>query len=436
MTTDTLAALVLVFSFVILLVSNVPVAFCMGICTLLGVLILGDLPSFLIVAQRMATGIDSFPLLAIPFFVLAGLFMGRGGIARRLIDFANALVGRFRGGLAFVNILTCMLFGSISGSAVAAVSAVGGFMIPLMNKMGYHKDFNASISITAATTGLLIPPSNVMIVYSLATGGMVSIAAIFIAGILPGIFVGLGLMVVAGVISARRNYGKGERFGLKEGIIRFLKAIPALLLVIIVLGGILAGIFTATEAAAIAVVYAFVLSVVIYKEIKIKDLPAVILQSAVTTAVVMILIATSMAMSWFLAHQNIPQDISAFLLGLTESKILLLLIINLMLLVVGTFMDMTPAILIFTPILLPVVKLLGMHPLHFGIIIIMNLCIGICTPPVGTALFLGCGIANTTVTKVIRHILPFFGAMVVVLFICTYTPWISMMLPKLFKLIN
>jgi tripartite ATP-independent transporter DctM subunit len=430
------ALLVLILSFVILLVLNVPVAFCIGVSTLLAVFITGNIPSFLIVAQKMATGIDSFALLAIPFFILSGLLMGRGGISRRLIDFANALVGRFRGGLAFVDILTCMLFGSISGSAAAAVSSVGGFMIPLMNKMGYHKDFSASTSITAATTGLLIPPSNAMIVYSLATGGMVSIAALFIAGILPGILVGLALMVVAGIISVRRNYGKGERVGLKEAVLRFLKAIPALLLIIIVLGGILGGVFTATEASAIAVVYAFILSVFVYREVRLRDLPAIILQCAVTTAVVMILIATSMAMSWFLAYENIPQNISAFLLDLTNNGIVILLIINLILLAVGTFMDMTPALLIFTPIFLPVVTNLGIHPVHFGIIMIMNLCIGLCTPPVGTVLFLGCVIADTTVSKVMRHLLPFFGAMIVVLFICTYLPQISLVLPRFFELIK
>lgn len=436
MSTATAATLVLVVSFIILLALNVPVAFSMGIATLLGVLVIGDIPSFLIIAQKMATGIDSFSLLAIPFFILSGLFMERGGIARRLIDFANTAVGRFRGGLAFVNILTCMLFGSISGSAAAAVSSVGGFMIPLMNKMGYHRDFNAAISITAATTALLIPPSNVMIVYSLATGGMVSIAAIFIAGILPGILVGLALMVAAGVISIRHNYGKGERFGIREGFVRFLKAIPALLLIVIVLGGILGGIFTATEASAIAVVYAFFLSVFIYKEVKIKDLPAIVLQAAITTSVVFLLIATSMAMSWLLARQNVPQNISAFLLGLTKSKVMLLLTINLILLAVGTFMDITPAILIFTPIFLPVVKGLGVQPLHFGIIMIMNLCIGLCTPPVGTVLFLGCGIANTTVTRAMRYLLPFFAAMITVLFICTYVPQISLVLPRLLELIR
>ncbi|MHC4364773.1 MAG: TRAP transporter large permease [Planctomycetota bacterium] len=436
MTTGAIAILVLIASFIILLILNVPVAFCMGISALLAVLVIGDIPSFLIIAQKMATGIDSFALLAIPFFIMSGLLMGRGGIARRLIDFANVLVGRYRGGLAFVNVMTCMLFGSISGSAAAAVSSVGGFMVPLMNKMGYHRDFNAAVSVTAATTGLLIPPSNVMIVYSLATGGMVSIAAIFVAGVLPGILVGLALMVVAGIISARRGYGKGERFGLNEALIRFLKAIPALLLVIIVLGGILGGIFTATEASAIAVVYALILAVFVYREVKIRELPAIVLQCAVTTAVVMILIGTSMAMSWVLAYENIPQNTSAFLLGLTANKVVLLLIINLILLAVGTFMDMTPAVLIFTPIFLPVVKNLGVHPLHFGIILIMNLCIGLCTPPVGTVLFLGCGIANTTVTKIMRHLLPFFAAMIIVLLVCTYTPEISLALPRFFELIR
>jgi len=439
MTTATLAILVLVVSFVILLVLNVPVAFCIGISSLLSLLVAGNIPAFLMIAQKMATGIDSFALLAIPFFILAGLFMGRGGIARRLIDFANVLVGRFRGGLAFVNIVTCMLFGSISGSAAAAVSSVGSFMIPLMNKMGYHRDFNAATSITAATTGLLIPPSNVMIVYSLACGGIVSIPAIFMAGVIPGILVGLGLMIVAGLISAKHNYGKGERFTFGEFVLRFLKAIPALLLVVIVLGGIIGGIFTATEAAAIAVVYAFFLSVVIYREVKLMDLPGIVLQCAVSTAVVMVLIATSMAMSWVLAMANVPQNISEFLLGLTDSSVIIFLIINLMLLAVGTFMDMTPAVLIFTPIFLPVVQQAGAAlglsegeaALHFGIIMIMNLCIGLCTPPVGTVLFLGCGIANTTVTKIMRHLVPFFISMVTVLFVCTYLPVISLTLPKL-----
>jgi len=424
-----LPVLVLVVSFVLLLLLNVPVAFCMGISTVLAFLAMGDMPVFVAVAHKIATGIDSFALLAIPFFILSGQLMGHGGIARRLIDFANALVGRFRGGLAFVNIVTCMFFGAISGSATAAVSSVGGFMVPLMNRMGYERDFNASVTITAATTGLLIPPSNVMIVYSLATGGFVSIAAIFMAGFLPGFLVGLGLIFVSGVISVRHNYGQGETFAFWEGFLRLLRAIPALLLVFIVIGGILLGWFTPTEASAVAVLYSFFLAVVIYREVKVRDLPGILLQCGVTTSVVFLLIGTSMAMSWVLASENVPQNLSAALVGLTDNKVVLLLLINAILLVVGTFMDMTPAILIFTPIFLPIVQKLGLHPLHFGIIMIMNLCIGLCTPPVGTCLFLGCGIAETTVTKVMRHILPFFVAMIVVLLICTFVPQISMWVP-------
>lgn len=421
---------VLVVSFVLLLVFNVPVAFSMGIASVLAMLAMGDLPALVAVAHKMITGIDEFSLLAIPFFILSGLFMGHGGIARRLIDFANVLVGHFRGGLALVNILTCMLFGAISGSATAAVSSVGGFMIPLMNKRGYDRDFNASVTITAATTGLLIPPSNVMIVYSLAAGGAVSIAAIFMAGVIPGILVGLALMVASTLISWRRNYGKGETVPASETWKRFFKAIPALLLIVIVMGGILGGVFTATEASAVAVLYSFLLAVVFYKEVKWREIPGILLQGGVMTSVVFLLIAASMAMSWVLAAERIPQDISAALLGLTHNKILILLIINLILLAVGTFMDMTPAVLIFTPIFLPVVEMFGIHPLHFGIIMIMNLCIGLCTPPVGTCLFLGCGIAETTVTKVMRQILPFYAAMIIVLFVCSYIPALSMWLPE------
>jgi tripartite ATP-independent transporter DctM subunit len=395
----------------------------------LAFLAMGDVPAFTAVAHNIATGIDSFALLAIPFFILSGLFMGHGGIARRLIDFANVLVGRFRGGLAYVNVLTCMLFGAISGSATAAVSSVGGFMVPLMNKMGYHRDFNAAVTITAATTGLLIPPSNVMIVYSLATGGFVSIAAIFMAGYLPGILVGLGLLIVSGIVSIRHHYGKGETFPFRESVIRFLRAIPAMLLVVIVIGGILLGWFTPTEASAVAVLYSFILAVLVYREVRIRALPAIMLQCGIMTSVVFLLIGTSMAMSWVLASENVPQSLSASLVSWTDNKAVLLLMMNAILLVVGMFMDMTPAILIFTPIFLPIAERLGVHPLHLGIIMIMNLCIGLCTPPVGTCLFLGCGIAETTVTKVIRPILPFFLAMIAALLLCTFIPEISLWLP-------
>jgi tripartite ATP-independent transporter DctM subunit len=356
--------------------------------------------------------------------------MGRGGIARRLIDFAKVLVGMLPGGLAYVNILACMFFGAISGSAVAATSAIGGFMIPIMNKEGYDKNFNTAVTVTAATTGLLIPPSNVLIVYSLASGG-VSIAALFIAGYLPGILVGLGLITVAGIISLYRSYPRGEWTPLITAARKFLDAIPSLLLIVIVIGGIIAGIFTATEASAIAVIYSLILSVVVYREVKVAELPAILLKAVETTAIVMLLIGTSRGMSWILSYENIPQNITASLIALTESKVVILLIINLILLIVGTFMDMTPAILIFTPIFLPVVMQLGMTPLHFGIMMVLNLCIGLCTPPVGSVLFVGCSIGKTSITSMVRPLLPLYVAMILALLLVTYIPDLSLLLPRL-----
>jgi tripartite ATP-independent transporter DctM subunit len=427
-----ISVIVLILSFVILLLHNVPIAISIGVSTVLTMLFtIAPGPAITTVAQQMATGINSFALLAIPFFILSGLLMGSGGIARRLIDFAKVLVGMFPGGLAYVNVLACMFFGAISGSAVAATSAIGGFMIPVMNKEGYDKNFNTAVTVTASTTGLLIPPSNVLIVYSLASGG-VSIAALFIAGYLPGILVGLGLIMVAAVISVSRKYPVGDRIAFLEGIKKLLDAIPSLLLIVIVIGGIIAGIFTATEASAVAVLYSMVLSVFIYREIKIKDLPAILLKTVETTAIVMLLIGTSKAMSWILSYENIPQNISATLVSLTESKIVILLIINFILLIVGTFMDMTPAILIFTPIFLPVAINLGIDPIHFGIIMVLNLCIGLCTPPVGSVLFVGCGIAKTSLTEMIKPLLPLYVAMIIALLLVTYFPFLSLALPKFF----
>ncbi len=427
-----ISALILVVSFVILLALSVPIAIAIGISTILTMLFtIAPGPAITTVAQQMATGINSFALLAIPFFILSGQIMGRGGIARRLIDFAKALVGMLPGGLAYVNVLACMFFGAISGSAAAATSAIGGFMIPMMNKEGYDKNFNTAVTVTSATTGLLIPPSNILIIYSLASGG-VSIAALFIAGYLPGILVGLGLMSVCAIISVIKKYPVGERVLFLAGIKKFLDAIPSLLLVIIVIGGILAGYFTATEASAVAVIYALLLSVVFYREVKIRDLPQILLKTVETTAIVMLLIGTSKAMSWILSYENIPQNISAALIGLTNSKVLILLIINIILLIVGTFMDMTPAVLIFTPIFLPIVIQLGITPLHFGIIMVLNLCIGLCTPPVGSVLFLGCSIGKTTIADITKTLLPFFLAMIIVLMLITYIPGISLFLPKLF----
>ncbi|MDZ7268950.1 MAG: TRAP transporter large permease subunit [candidate division KSB1 bacterium] len=424
--------LVLVLSFMVLLLLGVPIAFCLGISTAFTMLMsIQAMPALTTVAQRMATALDSFALLAIPFFILAGQLMNRGGVARRLIDLAKALVGMLPGGLAYVNILACMLFGAVSGSAAAAAAAIGGFMTPLMNKEGYDKNFSAVVNITSSTTGLLIPPSNILIVYSLASGG-VSIAALFLAGYFPGIIVGVALMIVAGFIAHKKNYPVGARIAFKEGFMRFLEAIPSLSLLLVVMGGILAGYFTATEASAIAVLYTFILSVLIYREVKWKELPQILLDSAATTAIVMLLIGTSMGMSWIMSYENIPQNVSEALIALSDNKIVLLLIINLILLFVGTFMDMTPAVLIFTPIFLPVVVKLGMDPIHFGIIMVLNLCIGLCTPPVGSVLFIGCGVANTTVVKVLKPLIPMFIAMIVVLILVTYIPELSLALPKWF----
>jgi tripartite ATP-independent transporter DctM subunit len=420
-------ALILVVMFALLLVINVPIAVAIALATFAAILIEGSDPS-VIVAMNMAKGVNSFALLAIPFFILSGHLMGKGGMARRLIDFASSLVGFLPGGLAVVNTLTCMLFGSISGSAAAAVSSVGSFMISEMNRKGYDREFNVAVTTTAATTGLLIPPSNIMIVYSVAAGS-VSIAAMFMAGVLPGIVSGLCIMLVCAVFAFKKRYPCEARSSLRQIWHGLKHAFFSLFLIIVVIGGILAGIFTATEAAAIAVLYAFFLTVVIYREIKLSDLPELLLQTGKTTAVIMLLIGASSGMSWIMTMANIPQTVSEALMGLSENPILILLTINLLLLLVGTFMDMTPAVLIFTPIFLPVALSLGMHEVHFGIMMIANLCIGLCTPPVGTCLFIGCGVGQTTIAKVTKTMLPFFIAMVIALLVTAYLPALSLWLP-------
>ena len=428
-----LPILVLVISFGILLVFSVPVAWSIAISSLLTIMVsVPFLPSLTTVSQRIATGLDSFALLAIPFFILSGQIMTEGGIASRLISFAKTLVGFLPGGLALINIISAMLMGSIAGSAMASASAMGSILGPEMEKEGYSKEFGVAVNITSATTGLVIPPSNVLIVYSLASGG-VSVAALFLAGYIPGILTGLFLMIVAMIWSKKNNYKVGKKSTLKEVFTEFINALPSLFLLVIVVGGIIFGIFTATEASAIAVLYTLVLGF-IYRELTVKGMPKVLLESIEITAIVMLLIGASMCMSWVLSFENIPQDISTFLLGISDNKIIILLIINLILLMVGIFMDMTPAVLIFTPIFLPVVTSLGMDPTHFGIILVLNLCIGLCTPPVGSVLFVGVGIANTTITKVIKPLIPFFIVMIFSLFLVTYIPALSLFLPELFNL--
>ena len=434
MSIELISILVLFFSFFGLLAYGVPVAFSIGISTTVTLLLniaLG--PGVTTVAQRMTTGIDSFALLAIPFFVLAGELMNKGGIANRLINFAKSMVGSLPGGLGFVNVIAAMLFGAISGSAVAAASAIGGVMTQRMEDEGYPVPVSAAINITSSTTGLLIPPSNVLIVFALASGGTASVAALFMAGYIPGILVGLSLMIVAVIIVKRNKIKSGDRVSFRTLISDFGKAFFSLLMLVIIVGGIVQGIFTATEAAAVAIVYALVLGFA-YRTIKISDLPEVLLASAKTTAIVMFLVCTSMAMSWLFSFESIPQLMTGFLVEKVSSPILIFLFINLTLLIVGTFMDMTPAVLIFTPIFLPVVTQLGMDPVHFGIIMVLNLCIGLCTPPVGTLLFVGAGVAKISVTRIIKPLVPFLIAMVVVLMLVTFFPQLSLWLPGAFGL--
>jgi tripartite ATP-independent transporter DctM subunit len=424
----TIEVVILILAFFSLLLLNVPIAICIGLSTVITIAAIGGLPAGYIVAQRLSTGIGSFPLLAIPFFIFSGVLMGESGMAHRLMDFASALMGRFRGGLAYVNTMTCMLFGALSGSATAAVSSIGAFMIPQMQERGYSKPFSVALTSTSATTGLLIPPSNIMIVYAVVAGE-VSVAALFLAGVFPGIVVGLLIMGVCFFVNLRGGVAAEQGAPLREVAWTFLHALPSLLLIFIVLGGILGGIFSATEASAIAAAYAFILGVFIYRRIPFQRLPAILLASAKTTSVVMFLVGTSQAMSWILAYENVPQNLSAALLAISENPLVILLLINLLLLMVGAFMDMTPAVLIFTPIFLPVVIGLGFDPVHFGILLIANLSIGLCTPPVGTCLFVGCSVGGLPISKVIRPMIPFFLAMLIALLLITYIPQLSLWLP-------
>ncbi|HSB61178.1 MAG TPA: TRAP transporter large permease subunit [Vicinamibacteria bacterium] len=427
---------VLTGTFVFLLLLRVPVAFCIGISSLAAMLCsLPFDPAAMTIAQRLC--VTSFPLLAIPFFVLAGRLLATGGVAQRVVDFARVTLGFLPGGLAFTNVVANMLFGAVSGSAAAAASGIGGFMIPAMEKEGYPRSYATALTITAATTGLLIPPSNVFIVYAMVAGG-VSIAALFVAGYLPGIFLGLSLIAVAMVMAGAQGLGaRTPRPSLRELVRALVQVSPTLILLVLVMGGIVTGVFTATEASAVAVFYALVLSLV-YRELRLRDLPQLLLDTAATTGMVFLLIGTSLAMAWIFAYADVPQLIEAFIRGVSENPYVVLLVINLILLGVGTFMDMTPAVLIFTPIFLPVMMdlapSLGLTPdqmrYQFGVMIVFNLCIGLCTPPVGTVLFIGCGLAKLSLSEILRPLVPFFAAMVLSLLLVSYLPALSLWLPR------
>lgn len=425
-----LATIIMVAALIIFLIMGVPIAISIGLSSAMAMMVILPADVALVTcAQKMFTGLNSFPLLAIPFFVLAGNFMNNGGIAVRIVRLAEALCGKLPGPLAQSNIVANMFFGAISGSGNAAAAAMGGTIGPIEEESGYAKEYSAAVNIASAPTGMLIPPSNALIVFS-TVGGSVSVAALFMGGYIPGILWGIAVMIVAGYMAKKRGYINTEKVSGKMKLQYFVQAIPSLILILIIIGGILSGIFTATEASGVAVVYAMVLSF-IYKSITVKDLPKILLDSAKTTVIIVFLIGVSSIMSWIMAYTSIPDIIATAMLALTNSKIITLIIINIVLLLVGTFMDPTPAILIFTPIFMPICVGFGMSPIHFGIMLVYNLCIGAITPPVGTVLFTGCKIGKVTIEQVIKTLLPYFAAIIIVLLLVTYIPALSEFLPSL-----
>ena len=430
-----LVALVMLVCVLTMLVLGIPISISIGLASTIAMLFVLPFENAMgTAAQKVFTGVNSFSLLAIPFFILAGNIMNNGGIAIRLVNCAKILSGRMPGALAETNVVANMLFGAISGSGVAAAAAIGGTIGPLEEKEGYSKDYMAAVNIASAPTGMLIPPSNTLIVYS-TVAGSVSISALFMAGYLPGLLWGIGVMVIAGIMASKRGYRNRDEITLAIVLKTVWAAIPSLLLIVIVIGGILIGAFTATEGSAIAVVYSLLLSF-IYRSIKIRDLRKILLDSVKMTAIVIFMIGVSSIMSWIMSFTNIQAIIADVLLGLTNSKIAILLIMNLLLLVVGPFMDPTPAILIFTPIFLPICTSFGMHPIHFGIMIVFNLCIGTITPPVGPILFTVCKVANVKIEEVFKTLLPYFAVTAAILLLVTYVPAISMTIPNVLGLVK
>lgn len=423
------AIMLLLGSFLATLVLRIPIAFGLGISAVLTALYT-NIP-LAILAQGMVRGINSFSLLAIPFFILAGEIMGEGGMSQRLIRFSNALVGKVRGGLAHVNVLASMFFGGISGSSVADTSSIGSILIPMMKKKGYDDDYSVAVTITGSTQGVLIPPSHNMIIYSLVAGSGVSVGALFLAGIVPGVFLGIALMVAAYIIAIKRNYPVGEATSWKEKLASLKEAFLGLFTVFIVVGGVITGFYTATEAAAIAALYAFVVTFFIYRDVPLSHMGIILRKSLRTLAIVMALIATSNAFGWMLAYLKVPALATQALLGVSNNPNVVLLVINLLLLFLGCIMDMAPLILITTPILMPVIHSIGVDPVHFGIVMMLNLSIGLLTPPVGSTLFVGCAIGKVTIEKLSKTMLPFYGVMILVLLAITYFPSIVMFIPRM-----
>ena len=429
-----ISAIIMTVLLIVMLVMGASISIAIGLSSAVAMLCMLPVDISLITsAQRIFTGANSFSLIAIPFFILAGNIMNNGGIAVRLVNVAKVLSGRMPGALAQSNVVANMMFGAISGSGAAPAAAIGGTMGPLEEQEGYDKVFSAAVNIASAPTGMLIPPSNLMIVYS-TVAGSVSVAALFVAGYVPGILWGIGVMALVAYFAKKKGYVSEERVDLKTALHVIVDAIPSLLLIVIIIGGILGGVFTATEGSAIAVVYATVLSL-IYKNIKLRDLPGIILESAKMTGIITFMIGLSSIMSWGMSFTGIPDMIGSGILALTSNKYAILILMNIIILIVGTFMDPTPAILIFTPIFLPVCQSFGMNPIHFGIMISFNLCIGTITPPVGSILFTGCKVGGVSIENVMRQLLPYFFVILLLLILVTYVPAVSMTLPTLAGLV-
>ncbi len=425
-----MAYTILFGSFTVLMMIGMPIAFCLGIASLATAFYLGLPP--IVVFQQMNSGMNVFAMMAIPFFIFAGDLMVRGGIANRLIRFAAGIVGHLRGGLGQVNIVASTLFGGISGSAVADASAVGGLMIPQMAARGYDRGYAVNVTVNAAIIALMIPPSHNMILYSISAGGNVSVADLFTAGIVPGILLAAALMVTAYVVARRRGYPSEPFPGFRKLGYYLLASLPGLLLIGIIFGGVRSGVFTATESSCIAVLYAFAVAVAVYRELDWKGFVEAVLQAVRTTAMVLLVIGTAAAFGWLMAFLQVQQGMVATISAISENPIVVLLLINIILLLLGTFMDMAPLVIITTPVLLPVVKAFGIDPVHFGVVMILNAGIGLNTPPVGTVLFVGCAVGGISIREAMRTIWPFFGASIAVLMLVTYVPALSLWLPSLF----
>jgi tripartite ATP-independent transporter DctM subunit len=425
-------AFVLLGSFTVLMLIGMPVAYAMGLAALIGALWI-DIPIDAVMIQ-VAAGVNKFSLLAIPFFVLAGAIMAEGGMSRRLVAFASVLVGFIRGGLSLVNILASTFFGAISGSSMADTASIGSVLIPEMAKKGYPKDFATAVTVSGSVQAILIPPSHNAIIYSLAAGGSISIAALFVAGVLPGLLLGLTLATLCLFVAKKRNFPRGQRIPLKQALKITLDALWGLMTMVIILGGILSGVFTATESASIAVSWAFFVTMFVYRDYKWRDLPKLMHRVVKTLSIVMILIGFAAAFGYIMTLMLIPQQITAAFTTVSKEPWVILLMINILLLLLGTLMDMAPLILIMTPILLPVVTSIGVDPVHFGMIMMVNLGMGLITPPVGAVLFVGSAIAKLPIEQVTKALIPFFAAMLFVLGMVTYVPAVSLWLPRIFGL--